>query len=230
MAAPSFEAVLHHPAVWRGGDCARVTMPSVPTGFTELDAVLPGRGWPAGMLTEICVERPGVSELQIIVPAAARLTRSGCWLALIAPPYIPYAPAFAAHGIQLSRLMLIRPKTGDEIVWACEQALRTDDCGAALAWLDSVSDRALRRLQLAAESGSALAILFRQTRAIPVSPAALRLRVGKADNRTVIRILKRRGSGVPAPVMLEPYGGLSEQSKTHPPIVPSRAQATEAVD
>jgi len=228
MVGLPLDAVLSHPAVWRGGDCARVTVPSVPTGFAELDALLPGGGWPAGMLTEICTERPGVGELQIVMPAAAHLTRMGRWLALVAPPYIPYAPAFAAHGVKLSHLMLIQPKTDDEILWACEQALRTDDCGATLAWLDHVRDRALRRLQLAAESGGALAILFRSARAIPASPAALRLHVGKAGNKTVIRILKRRGCGVPAPVTLELYGSLSERSGAPCPDISGRTSAIEA--
>ena len=34
------EAVLNHPAVWRGNECARVAS-AVPTGFAELDAHLP---------------------------------------------------------------------------------------------------------------------------------------------------------------------------------------------
>ena len=54
------EAVLNHPSIWRGGSCARVTVPSVPTGFAELDAVLPGGGWPAAALTEIYAERSGI--------------------------------------------------------------------------------------------------------------------------------------------------------------------------
>ena len=145
----------NHPAVWRGSECARVAVPSVPTGFAELDARLPGGGWPAGALTEIHVERTGVGELQLVMPAAARLTQSGRWLTLIAPPYVPYAPALAAHGVRLSRLLLVRTAATEDSLWACEQALRSQACGAVLAWLDRVHERALRRLQLAAESGGA---------------------------------------------------------------------------
>jgi hypothetical protein len=209
----ALDAVLQHPAVWRGGDCARVALPSVPTGFAELDSLLPGGGWPAGALTEIHVERAGVGELQLVMPAAARLTRSGRWVALVAPPYVPYAPALAAHGVMLSRLMLVRPATAEDGLWACEQALRSQACGAALAWLDRVHERALRRLQLAAENGEATMLLFRPARVAPVSPAALRLHVGKSHSRTLVRVLKRRGGGLPAPVALDLHGIIAERNR-----------------
>lgn len=224
----SLDAVLNHPAIWRGNDCARVAVPSVPTGFAELDAWLPGGGWPAGALTEIYAERQGIGELQLIMPAAVRLIRTERWLALIAPPYIPYAPALTGHGVSLSRLMLIRPKTSDEILWAYEQALRSDECGAVLAWLDHVPERALRRLQLAAEGGGVLAMLFRSARTIPASPAALRLHVSKADGRTVVRILKRRGGGIPAPVALDLHGAMSKRPKVPCLSVSDQARSLEA--
>src|SRR5262245_57702297 len=131
----SLEAVLNHPAVWRGNDCAKVAIPGIPTGFPELDTVLPGAGWPTAVLTEIYAERPGIGELQLLMPAAAQLTRAGRWVVLIAPPHIPYAPALAAHGLRLSRLLLIRTERIEERFWACEQALHYQDCGAVLGWV-----------------------------------------------------------------------------------------------
>lgn len=196
-------AVLHHPAVWRGNGCVRVVVPSIPSGFPGLDAALPGGGWPAAALTEIYAEQPGIGELQLLMPAAARLTRAGRWVVLIAPLHIPYAPALAAHGIGLSRLMLVRASTAEERFWACEQALRSRDCGAVLAWVDRVPERALRRLQLAAEGGDAMSLLFRSARAIPASPAALRLHISRLQSRTVVRVLKRRGSDWPTPIVLD---------------------------
>lgn len=172
MAAQSLEAILNHPALWRGNDCARVAVPSVPTGFAGLDVALPGGGWPAGALTEIYAERLGIGELQLMMPAVARLTQAGRWITLVAPPYLPYAPALAAHGVKLPQLLLVQAPTMDESLWACEQALRAGGCGAVLAWLNPVHEHALKRLQLAAESGGALALLFRSARVIPASPAA----------------------------------------------------------
>ena len=228
MTPSALDLVLQSTAIWRGGDCARVVSPSVPTGFAELDAWLPGGGWPAGALTEIHVERTGIGELQLVMPAAARLTQSGRWLALIAPPHVPYAPAFAAHGVKLSRLMLVRTAAVEDSLWTCEQALRSQACAAALAWLDRVHERALRRLQLAAESGGSCMLLFRPARCAPASPAALRLHVGKSQDRTLVRILKRRGGAVPAPVALDLHGTTPTRTEAMRSPACDRARLLEA--
>lgn len=206
MTGQSLEAVLGHPGIWRGGDRARAAVPGIPTGFAELDRLLPGSGWPVGALTEILVEHHGVGELQLLMPAAAHLTASGRWLALVSPPCIPYAPAFAARGIRLEWLLMIRAASTSDSLWACEQVLRASCSGIALLWLDRVHDHALRRLQLAAEDGNTTLILFRSACNATATMAALRLHVGRAQNRTAIRILKRRGGKLSSPLMLDLNG------------------------
>jgi cell division inhibitor SulA/protein ImuA len=201
-ARPSLDAVLNHPAIWRGGECARVA-PALSTGFAELDAHLPGGGWPAGAMIEVYFERSGVGEVELTMPAAAHLTQAGRWVSLIAPLHVPYAPALAARGVRLERLLLVQTRTADDNLWACEQALRAASSGAVLLWQDHVHERALRRLQLAAESASTSLFLFRSTRVAPATPAALRLHVMRAESRTIVRILKRRGGGLPPPVALD---------------------------
>jgi hypothetical protein len=222
--SPSLSAALNHPThpnLWRGNDFAQVATPSVPTGYAELDVHLPGAGWPTGVITEIHVERPGIGELQLVMPAAARLTQAERWQVMIAPPYLPYAPALAAHGVKLSRLMLIRPKTLAEQLWACEQALQTESCGTVMLWLDQSNERipehALRRLQHAAERRDVLAMLFRASRAASCTQAALRLHVSRQEGNTAVRILKRRGGGIPAPVVLDLHSTLLRR-----PSVPRR--------
>src|ERR1700694_5928053 len=100
-------SVLNHPAIWRGDDCARAA-DTVPSGYAPLDAVLPGGGWPRGALTEILLERPGIGELRFLLPALANLMAENRWLALIAPPYLPYAPMLSQYGIDPARLVCIR--------------------------------------------------------------------------------------------------------------------------
>ena len=204
MPAPSSLPV-HH-ALWRGKECARVSTPSVPTGFAELDVLLPGGGWPTDALTEIYAERPGIGEMQMLMPVFSRLTQNDRWVSLIASPYIPYAPALAAHGVRLSRVMWIQPPDVDLQVWACEQSLRAGSAGVVLLWLGHIQDRSLRRIQHAAEGSGAMVVLFRAAKTAPFSASALRIHLSRENGRTIARILKRRGGGMPAPVVLDLHG------------------------
>jgi hypothetical protein len=90
--------------------------------------------------------------------------RRSPWLVWIAPPHEPYAPALAQQGIDLNRLLVVRPPSAMEALWAAEQALSSGVCAAVLLWLKGTDDRWLRRLKLAAEAGGALGVLFRPER------------------------------------------------------------------
>src|SRR6185295_7940581 len=98
-------------------------------------AELPGGGWPAGGLTELLVPTKGIGELGLLMPALARLTCAGKRVVWLAPPYLPYAPALAAAGIDLPHLALVRAAGRRDALWAAEQALRAGSCHALLAWL-----------------------------------------------------------------------------------------------
>ena len=187
----ALEQLRRHPAIWR-----RQAPPvsALPTGFPALDAVLPDAGWSMGALTEILTPREGVGELRLAMPALAALSARGRWLAWVGPPYVPYAPALEARGIVLSRILWVRSHNTAQQLWSAEQALRSGACGAVLAWPTRVHQRRLRRLQLAAESGGAWALLFRhQAPSGDASPAALRLRVTPTTNSLAVEVLKCRG-------------------------------------
>ena len=200
----TLDKLLQRRDVWRGGRLPPLTVGRLSTGFLSLDAVLPGGGWPQGALTEILPIREGIGELRLVIPALIRLSRSNRWIAWITPPRIPYAPALATVGIDLSRVLLVRPTTKTDTLWATEQALRYGKCGAVLAWPRQVNRRTLRRLQLAAETGQAWGFLFRspQEKNSP-SPATLRLRLEPLGTGLVAQILKCRGGHVTKPIFLK---------------------------
>ncbi len=201
---PALNALLQHPAIWRGGEHSHAASAGVSTGFAMLDDLFPGGGWPVGALTEILVEREGIGELRLVLPLLARLSKEARWLAWVSPPHLPYAPALARGGVELSRLLLLDPAAIADARWAAEQALRSGACAAVLAWFPKTDERALRRLQLAAESGGACGLLFGSSRdADRSSPAALRLQLERAPRGLAVRILKRRGGAVAAPVWLD---------------------------
>ncbi len=211
MFAASTEFLLPRAGDWCGQYRAAYATHGIATGFTELDVLLPDGGWPVGTLTEIFVERPGIGELQLLMPAAAHLTQDARWLAMITPPYTPHAPALAACGVHLDQVLVLRPQTPDEQVRACEQLLESGNCGAVLMWLDQIEACTLRRLQQAVKHSKTLVVLYRSRRAQPYAAAALRLHVSKTDGRTVVQVLKRHGGGTPSPVKLDLHGSLTRR-------------------
>ena len=186
--------LLEHPAIWRGRSAAhRVEV--LPTGYAALDACLPGGGWPRTGLIEILVSRFGVGELYLLLPALAALTRrpAARWCVWVAPPLEPYAPALAAHGAALERMLVVRP--AESGLWAFEQTLGSGASDIALAWAArSPRPRGIRRLHLAAERGKTLGVLFRPHRASEESSAAiLRLTVEALPSGARVTFLKSRG-------------------------------------
>src|SRR5882762_9427050 len=199
----SFAALLDRSDIWRGDSLNRASTSTVPCGFPELDAQLPGGGWPAGALTEILPAHEGIGELRLLGPALAGLSKRGLRLAWIAPPHLPYAPALAAAGIDVANLVIVRTVSSKETLWAVEQVLASNACGAVLAWPQGVKYAELRRLQIAAEGGRAPAFLFRVPEAASESsPAPLRIALGTSDGGLAVRVLKRRGAPLAQPILL----------------------------
>lgn len=191
----NLDELLNQPSTWRAVERQQKTaLKHITSGFSVLDAALPGGGWPLGALTEIQHEQTGIGELSLLMPALARLSRQGQWIALIAPPYLPDAPALSSHGVDLSRLLLIRLGNSTNALRAVEQILRSDTCAAVLAWPRRADASSLRRLQLAAAAGRSLGLVFRPpaSDANP-SPATLRLHLEHRAGRVLVKLLKRQG-------------------------------------
>ncbi|HEX7081942.1 MAG TPA: translesion DNA synthesis-associated protein ImuA [Gammaproteobacteria bacterium] len=234
--AASLEA-LTGPHVWRGASgCSRRAV--LATGFPALDETI-GGGWPWGAVIEIFVARYGIGELRLLMPALAATSRSEAasagWIVWIAPPFVPYAPALASHGVDVARVLLVRPPrpaartsnglegaarpgpaAGEEALWATEQAVRSGTSAVVLAWVDSANDKALRRLQLSAEERDTGLVLFRPEAACAQrSPAALRLRVSADAAGVRVEVLKCRG-GRPTTLILDLSSSASSGSFSQP--------------
>ncbi len=203
MSDPALENLLKtNPAIWRGqhhGDYDEnaTGIPSrLCTGFAALDKALPGGGWQSGTLTELLIEHEGIGEFSLLLPALRQLTQQH-WIALIQPPYIPYAPALANAGIRLDHTLIVDTDNDDDTLWSAEQLLRTGLFSAVICWIRKTRSRQQRRLQLAAETGQAWAVAYRPaTAAKEHSPAALRLSLQMQSNEKnglIIDVLKSRG-------------------------------------
>jgi hypothetical protein len=216
---------LCHDGEWRRG--ARGAAPS---GFTELDASLPGGGWPIGALCELMPAAMGIGELSLMLPALSQLAQAGRYIAWIAPPYLPYAPALTQQGLPLGRVLIVQSRGVQESLWAAEQALRCPAVGAVLSWPADITDKNVRRLQLAAEAGSSLGILYRPPEAAREhSPAALRLRLQPVQDGLAVEIHKCRGgrAGVrlrlPLPLLAVPPTSHNDAALAVHPFAATRA-------
>ena len=221
--------------LWRADEVAHATCrdATVASGFAALDAELPGGGWPQGQLIELLLESPGIGELSLLAPALARCaqdTRACVWVlpceraAPTALPALPYPPALAAAGIDLTRALFVQPETPREAFWAIEQSLRAAHLGALLGWLPHTASsregefRAIRRLQLLAGRQQALVFLLRDACALHApSPAALRLQLAARNGELNVTILKRRGRPLLEPIALQVHPARWRQAEAPAP-------------
>lgn len=195
-AVVALDALLHERRIWRGRSTP-LPASRQPSGHVALDAVLPSAGWPEAALTEVLAAADGIGELRLLWPSLARLTQAGERVVLVAPPYVPYAPAWQAAGIDLRQLQVVQATQLRDALWASEQCLRSGSCAAVLCWPQLSEDRVLRRLQVAAESGQTLGFACRPLAAVRnPSPAALRIAIDAQPAQ--LRVLKCRGGLAPS--------------------------------
>jgi hypothetical protein len=187
------------PNLWRGREHGE--FPTLDSGWEALNRALPGGGWPRGALIELMPRCEGIGELTLTLPSLRSLAREGRSVALVRPPFVPYAPALRRAQLPLKRLVWIAEPDEGHALWAAEQLLR-GGAGAVLLWCDVADDRPLRRLQLAAESTQALAFLYRPlASSVQASPAALRIELAPETQGLRLHVLKVRG-GSPCEVAL----------------------------
>ena len=100
---------------------------------------------------------------------------------------------------------MIRAAGNTDTLWSMEQALRSGTCSAVLGWPATMTEQAIRRLQLATETGRTLGVYFTQPgAAVRTSPVPYRLRIGGSIDNIRVEVLKRRGGGLTAPLCLGP--------------------------
>jgi len=165
------------------------------TGYDVLDAALPEGGWPRGALVELAVRGWGIGEINLLLPALLTEARAQRHIAWLAPPFVPYAPALTAAGLDAGSLLYLPPPVPHgELLWTVEKLLRAGVW--TLFWPDRLPGLAARRLQLAAERGQATGVVLHTTQPgqnWEASCAALRLHLKPRPGGLSIQILKARG-------------------------------------
>jgi len=182
--------------IWQGHRHNQTTQPAEPTGYQVLDNQLGGIGWPRGALSECLLDAHGIGELHLLLPLVKRLSCQNRTVFWLNPPHTPYAPALAREGVNLDQVVMVHTDNQGDFLWTLENCLRSPATGLVMAWPGKLMSRDIRRLQLAAEAGSNVCVLFRERRfADQNSPAALRLDLEPDQDQNLnVSIIKRRGS------------------------------------
>jgi hypothetical protein len=155
--------------------------PCFSSGAAAIDRLLPGGGLRHGMLvewlgkkssSEVEQKNGGYSTTPLLhyrsscaatlsLLAAREACRAGGILVVIDRQQTFYPPTAAAWGIDLDRLIVVRPQNARDELWAAVQSLRSPVVAAVWTAIDRLDSRAFRRLQLAAQAGHTLGLLLR---------------------------------------------------------------------
>ena len=242
-AAVSLNDILIRADVWRGA-LGGAEVPALSSGFAALDAELPGGGWPRGALTELLTDEAGAGECALLMPVLNTQRAEARWSVLIAPPHGLHAPAWAAQGVDCSRLAIVAPQGRRDLLWATEQALSSGAAGMVVCWAKQLDPAQVRRLQVAVAGSGALAFLFRPLRAwTEASAAPLRLLLSSGQRGELcVNLLKRRGPPcgrtlhlkVPRPLAWREVSDDHDAHETSvarpvPAVFPARSQRPVAV-
>ncbi len=160
---------------------ARRAPGGLPTGFDDLDRQLRTGGFSRGRITEI-VGAPSSGKMALALRAIAEQTRAGS-LATLLDPHV-YPPAAAALGVDLARLLLVRPPSlsAKDAVRAAEILARSRAFSLIAIALPAgarPSAALARRLRAAAQRTSA-ALLVIADRGGAVEGAAARIEIAHA--------------------------------------------------
>ncbi|MBB3046615.1 hypothetical protein FHR99_000851 [Litorivivens lipolytica] len=188
--------LLNNPQLWRSsrrnlaaeGD-------ALSTGHRALDKALHSGGWPRGGSTELLCNHSGIGELSLLTPALSELSQQQT-IAWLNPPFQPSAPALQQAGFCLKHCLFIETGNLRDQLWACEELLRSATCAAVINWTGKqrLSDRDLRRLQLAARDNHCWHIHFRSDHCHrQSSPAPLRIALRAQESGLALELFKQSG-------------------------------------
>ena len=147
--------------------------------------MLPGQGLRRGSLTEWFVPGLDSGGATLALRVAWQACGRGGTLVIVDAERSFYPPAAAAWGIDLRRLLLVRPDQPVDALWAMDQALRCPAVDAVWSCLRDVNDRWFRRFQLAAERSRCLGVFVRPNSACgQLSSAELQVLVTPSATRS----------------------------------------------
>ena len=188
-------------------------------GIPELDALLPDGGLLRGGVVELCAGGEGALGTSLALAACAQAqvevqARAGRtpWCAFVDPSGTLYGPGVAAAGVELSRLLVVRPplaalsrvalRLAESEAFAVVVVDLSGVVGERVAASLGTWPRVVRRLAMAVEgTGHSVVLLTRQSdrRPLPL-PVAQRLEVSRpAADKLLVRLAKDQRGRISSP-------------------------------
>ena len=136
------------------------------TGLLQLDAVLPGAGWPCAGLIDIVSVKFFDGVMPLLIPLMSEETQAGNKLILVDPPYIPYHESISDKGVDFNNVIIIKPSLSIKnrriiIHDLFKQGLNLNDCNVVVIWANNLSFQKSRQLNLIAQASGTLGIIIR---------------------------------------------------------------------
>lgn len=137
----------------------------VSTGVVEWDQSLMDGGIRAGSIVEWLADGLGAGAEGVALAMVREALRNGGVLVVVdAEQTIGFAGLLGA-GIDSQRVLVLRPGNERLALWSVEQALRSRGVSAVWWRVARIRSEEFRRLQLAAEIGGGIGVLFREANA-----------------------------------------------------------------
>ena len=157
-------------------------------GISAIDQTLPWEGLPRGCLHEIGGLANEAAAVGFTAWLAALLCVRGGWALWCRGEQRQqvaghlYGPALAQFGLDMDRVLFVTTETAKDLLWAMEEGLRARRFAAVIGEGVSPDLIQTRRLQLAAETGGATALMM-----LPPQGNGTRPRVSAAMTRWAVR-------------------------------------------
>jgi len=142
------------------------------TGIESLDALLPEQGFLPGTVCEWKSPPGGTGACSLLLRSLrdAMTRHPSSQVAVFTRRGQFCAEAFALAGVDLSRVIVLRPRDRSEWLWSLEQTLRCPGVLATVSERPHCSSIESRRLKVAAERGGGLGLFFQQAQGVPNEP------------------------------------------------------------
>lgn len=224
-----------------GGTTTRHAGVSTNVPLLDAFASAAGDGLAGGAIHEVLdgSEEGSSGMFSVLIASAFVRAKAGGWIVWSDPYRTLYPPALARAGVALDRLLILRPRSSQDELWAVAECMRCAGVAATVASIGKLTPVQARRLQLAAEQGGGGGVLTRPDDARSTNyAAATRWRVspcpipsreaqrwnvelvyghgGRVGQRFALEVDRETGSAVATAAVAVPDRGIATAATDHP--------------